>query len=273
MFEAPSFVYDGMSSEELGLYIAKVNGRSMTESSSLGADLDVREEYIPGRIRSLFYGVAESSPLEFDLELAAPDVFSRYELEEMASRLAGKQRYAWLEIDQPDLRDVRFRCILNDFKVTTVTGAPIGLTCTAHCDSPYAWAFPNTFEIAVGEQGRAEYCLFNSSSSNRVYEPKMKIYLPAGAQSISITNEDDNNRVFSLVSDVAFGTGVSFVIDNDCRIINSASPNVVQNCYTYLKSNGYKFFRLVKGKNRLKIDAPAGTKVSITCEFPKRVGG
>lgn len=273
MFNATSFSYGGVSSEELGLYIAKVNGKSVTESSSLGADLDIREEHIPGRIRSLFYGVHENSALEFDLEFAAEDVFDRCDLEQMASVLAGKGQYEWLEIDQPDLRDVRFRCILNNFKVTTVTGEPIGMTCTVHCDSPYAWEFPKKFSVTVGSEGTAALNIYNSSSSNRIYEPQMTISLPAGAQSFEISNANDNGRVFKLSSENAFGSPVTFNVDNDRRIINSADAHVVQNCYTYIKENGYKFFRLVKGMNKLNVTAPEGTVLTIKCEFPKRIGG
>ena len=266
-------MYAGVSSEELGLQIASVNGKSLTESSSLGADLELREEFIPGRIRSLFYGVSESKPLEFEIEFVAMDVFDRNDLEQMASLLAGKQQYEWLEIDQPDMRDVRFRCILNDFKVTTVTGEPIGLTCTAHCDSPYAWEFPREFSVTVGETGIATLNIYNTSSSNRVYEPKMEIYIPAGNVDVQIVNTNDKNRLFQLYSEVPIGSEVTFDIDNDRRIIDSIGTSVVQNAYTYLTHNGYKFFRLVKGMNKLEITAPAGTIVTVKCEFPKRVGG
>lgn len=270
---ATNFVYDGISSEELGIYIASINNKKLTNQSSLGADLDIKEEFIPWRFRSLFYGVFESNPLEFNLELASTDVFDRCQLEQIASALAGKQEYAWLEIDQRDLRDVRFRCILNNFEVITLAGEPLGLTCTVHCDSPYAWEFPKKFSVTVGSEGTAALNIYNSSSSNRIYEPQMTISLPAGAQSFEISNANDNGRVFKLSSENAFGSPVTFNVDNDRRIINSADAHVVQNCYTYIKENGYKFFRLVKGMNKLNVTAPEGTVVTVKCEFPKRVGG
>lgn len=267
-------MYAGVSSEELGLQIASVNGKSLTESSSLGADLELREEFIPGRIRSLFYGVSENKPLEFELEFVAMDVFDRYDLEQMASRLAGKQQYEWLEIDQPDLRDVRFRCILNDFKITLVTGEPIGLTCTAHCDSPYAWEFPREYSVTVGDTGNATLKLYNTSSSNRVYEPEMEVFIPAGNEvNVEIENKNDKNRIFKLYSESVIGADATFIIDNDRRIIDSIGTALTQNAYTYIADNGYKFFRLVKGMNELEITAPAGTVVTVKCEFPKRVGG
>lgn len=270
---ATSFVYGGVSSDELGLYIASINDKQVISQSSLGAELEIHEEFIPGRIRSLFYGVTENEPLEFSLNLAATDVFDRYHLEAIASRLAGTQEYKWLEIDQPDLRDVRFRCILNDFEVTYLAGEPLGLSCTAHCDSPYAWEFPREFSVTVGETGVATLNIYNTSSSNRVYEPKMEIYIPAGNVDVQIVNTNDKNRLFQLYSEVPIGSEVTFDIDNDRRIIDSIGTSVVQDAYTYLTHNGYKFFRLVKGMNKLNITAPAGTIVTVKCEFPKRVGG
>lgn len=270
---ATSFVYGGISSEELGLYIASVNDKKTTSQSSIGAELDIQEEFIPGRIRSLFYGVVEDEPLEFDLSLAATDVFDRYKLEEIASKLAGKQEYQWLEIDQPDLRDVRFRCILNDFEVIYLAGEPIGLTCTVHCDSPYAWEFPRSFTTVVGEDGIATMKIYNTSSSNRMYEPKMEITVPAGQIDVKIANENDSNRLFRLKSETEVGSESKFIINNDRRIIDSVGTALTQNAYTYIADNGYKFFRLVKGMNVLNIEAPAGTEITIECEFPKRVGG
>ena len=272
MYHARHFIYDGVSSEELGLSISYI-GKPRSNDASLGADLDVDEEFIPRRIRSLFYGVSETKPLEFDLSMAAEEPMDRYQLEEIASNLAGKQKYAWFEFDQADMRDYRFRCILNEFKIQDVAGKPIGLICTVHCDSPYAWEYPKKYEAVVGEEGTTTLTIYNTSSTSRHIKPKMEINLPTGAQSFEVKNIEDSGRIFKLSSSEAFTAPASFSIDNDRQIINSGDAHVTQNCYTYLKDNGYKFFRLVKGKNTLQITAPAGTKVTITCEFPKRVGG
>ena len=57
--------------------------------------------------------------------------------------------------------------------------------------------------------------------------------------------------------------------DNENQIITTNKETL--NMYEYFNK---KFFRLVKGLNKLKIKTDAGTcKLTINCEFLRKVGG
>ena len=262
MFQAYDFIYDGIPGDEYGLMLGYVGSVSQSESSPLGADLEIYEDKIPSRTKSLFYGV-EETPLEFDLSFVSCEPFSRFELEQIASSLSGKYRYCPLYICQPDLDGLHFQCILNDFKVTYIDGRPIGLECTAHCDSPFAYADPATFSFATA----GNHTIINSSSDNGYLYPKMEITIPAGSTELKIVNTSDNNRSFSIKLPQSLGADTIFSIDENYVV--SCNNSAIATPYECIDQ--YRFFRLVKGRNDLVITGN-GT-VNITCEFRKRVGG
>ena len=76
------------------------------------------------------------------------------------------------------------------------------------------------------------------------------------------------NYQLSIVTDLGM-EGLVLSFDNDNQIITSNRDSL--NPYKYFNM---KFFRLLKGNNRLKLKTDAGeAKVIITCEFLRKVGG
>ena len=71
-FYGTSMIFDGVSCEEMGLvmYDFTSNRQSATTFSS---DLEIAEDRIGGRYRSLFYGGAVNAPLTFTMVLCASE--------------------------------------------------------------------------------------------------------------------------------------------------------------------------------------------------------
>ena len=264
MFNAYHFIYDGVPGEAYGLMLGYVGSSSKSDAESLGADLEIAEDRAPSRVKSIFYGV-EEKPLEFELSFVACQPFDRFELEQIASSLAGKHQPCPLYICQPDMEDLHYRCILNNFKVDFVRGDPIGLTCTAHCDSPFAYMPPQQFAFSIDGSGTG--VIVNESSYNGFLYPTVQIRLPAGSLGIAITNESDRGRVFELALKQALGTDVTFEIDENYVV--TCDDTSIGTPYECIRD--YRFFRLVKGRNDLKFSGKGS--VTLTCEFLKRVGG
>lgn len=261
-FYGSSFSFDGISCEEYGLMLYDFNNTGM-KASEFTTGMDVIEDRLPQRARSLFYGTGYKDPLEFTLVFGVADSsepIDRQEMEVLASWLTEHDDYKWLTIDQEDMVGIRYRCIMTDLKMLEFAGDKWALSCEVHCDSPFAYTMPEKFSYTVN--GTADVVLHSRSSSNRPYYPPTTIALN-GSGDFSVVNHSDGNYETKF-------TGVpqtSDIIDIDSEngiITTSHGLNVYPNF-------NFKFPRLVRGDNHLTITGK-GTIVFV-CEFPVNVGG
>lgn len=173
-FYGSSFSFDGVSCEEYGLMLYDFG--STTHGNSEYASMEIHEDRIPGRTRSLFYGTSYETPLEFKLvfganedSVAHDEPIDRYEMQAISSWLTGHKEYKWLVIDEADMTDYRYRCIITDLKTIEVGMYKWAFECIVHCDSPYAYMTPTTFTYEVF--GSKDVTLYNPSSINGLYCP------------------------------------------------------------------------------------------------------
>ncbi|MDD5021788.1 MAG: phage tail family protein [Endomicrobiaceae bacterium] len=262
-----SFVFDGIPSEEYGLVLYDLTYSVRTEGM-FASPVSIVEDRTAARYKPLFYGTTQNSPLEFTMTFGANQQrsnnyksYDRYDLSVIASWLTGHNSYKWLEITQPDMEVVRYKCIITKLSHIELDLSSWAFSCTVHCDSPFAYTYPETITYLVN--GTADFVFRNRSTYNGYYMPKLVITLDSGYNTFSIINHSDNDRLFKFTN--VPSTPLTITIDNENEVItNTAGLNL----YPYFN---YNFFRLLRGDNQLEISGSASVK--IYCEFPMNVGG
>lgn len=264
-FYGSSFSFDGTSCEEYGLML--YDFASTTQGNSeFAKGMEILEERIPWRIRSLAYGAYYKQPLEFKLVFGVDEYtalngqdIDRQEMEVISSWLTGHAEYKSLTIDQPDMIGIHYMCMITDLKVLEHAGNKWAFQCSVHCDSPFAYTDPETFTYEI--KGSDRVVLHSRSSSNLPYYPKVSIDVTDGE--ISICNEDDGGRTFKISG--ALPKSDTYEICGDTGVVRSKSG---MNAYPYFN---FVFPRLIRGDNHLIISGNG--MVTFTCEFPVNVGG
>ena len=229
---------------------------------------EIIKDSIEGRYKSFLYGLKQNAPLEFNFvfgpnmeSIDAHDPPDRWEIEAIASWLTGHDEYMWLEIEQPDLETVRYRCIVTELKLLASGLEPWAFSCKVSCDSPFAYLYPETFTYNI--PGARTVNLFSRSAYSGYYMPKLDLRF-SGGSSISIINTSDNSRIFEFRG-LPTGSPLSISVDNENMVITNS---LGLDLYPYFNMN---FFRLKRGDNNLIF--AGNCNVSIICEFPANIGG
>ena len=264
-FYGSSFSFDGISCEEYGLMLYDFD--STTQGDSEYASLEIEEERIPGRPRSLFYSTYYKNPLEFKLVFGADEFaaetgepIDRYDMQLIGAWLTDRREYCDLIIDQPDMERIKYRCIITDLKTVEHANNKWAFEATVHCDSPYGCLEAQTFTYPLS--GKTTVLLRSNSTANIPYFPKVTVEM-GSSKIFSMINTDDGSREFKL-TDLP-QANETIVINGETGIMTGSSGI---NLYPYCN---FKFPRLVRGDNHLVLEG--ASKVIIECEFPVMVGG
>lgn len=265
-FWGTEFIFDGIPCSEYGLMVYHFGSNGQDDVSFQNGE--IVEDRIPGRYDALTYGLVQNQSLEYTLvfganmeSMDANESIDRYEVETIAAWLTGYKTRKWLTIIQDDMESFRYRCFISELKLITYGDMPWAFSCKVSCDSPFAYSLPEEYSYTVN--GEEEVILFNRSSFNGFYRPKLEIAIHSGS-SVSIQNLSDGNRTFQFTS-LPGGKSLVIYIDNKNQVI---TDNMDLNLYPYFNM---KFMRLVRGDNILKIKGNATVK--FICEFPVNIGG
>lgn len=260
------FVFDGIPCSEYGMMVYHFGSEGQDDVDFQAGE--IIEDRLTARYDALTYGVVQNGALTYTLVFGANmqslDAYShldRYDVEAIAAWLIGHNERKWLMICQKDMETVRFKCLISGLKLITYGDLPWAFSCTVSCDSPFAYTMPYEYEYDVN--GELHGRLFNRSSYNGYYKPKMIITLN-GDENLSIINESDGNRTFSFTN-LPTANSLVIQVDNQNQII---TDNMDLNIYPNFNK---KFMRLVRGDNNLKMTGRA--KIKFICEFPINVGG
>ena len=267
-FYGTSFSFDGISCEEFGLMLYDLDSSTQGESS-WATGTKIKEERIPGRVRSIYYGKIEESNLEFTLIFGADEhaaragePIDRYEMQAIAWWLTGPDDYRYLQIDQPDMAGLRYRCMITDLKMVELYGKKWGFTCKVHCDSPYAYTLPRSTEYTVS--GDTQLSLYSPSTVNIPYYPVITVEVATGCTAFSLSNAKNGSGI--AFADLPASVG-KITVDGERGIITSAAGF---NLYPYVKD--FSFLSVLPGWNQLAWKEGSGS-VTIEGEFPMNVGG
>jgi len=258
IFSAYDFIFDGVPGEQYGLKLYNFDSASQDDNSSLGISPEVLEDRIGRRISPIHYGVSFQTPLNFKIVFGSDSPLDRYDISVITSWLIGHQNYKWLDILQPDLYSKRYKCILQNAKVVTVSGLPFALQCDVLCDSPFSYSYPEVYAASIN--GSGEIAVYNFSTMNLPYYPNIKIEnIKSSKIEIYTASEPNRKLVFSKTS------GVNWIeIAGESHMITS------DNSRTVYSGCNFNFLRLIRGDNMITITG--NCDITITCEFPMGVG-
>ena len=266
-FYGCKFSFNGIPCEEYGLMMFDFGSPREVSGSSTASGSAV-EDRIARRYRVINYGKIQDRPLELQFVFGANNgridserFFDRWSVEAIFAWLTGHDTYKWLEVEQPDMETVRYKCRVTECSFNTVGKFPWAFECKAICDSPYGYTFPESHKYSIiGSQGVK---IFNRGTHNGFYYPQMQLSL-AGASSVNIVNHSDNDRLFSLTN-IPNGQTIIIDIDNENGVIkNNRNVNLYQGF-------NFNFFRFVKGDNNLTITG--NCNLDIITMFPVNIGG
>ncbi len=244
-FQAYSFSFNGTSSEELGLMIYDLDNNKNPNDVQLSSPITVYEDKLVRRSSTLYYGSTQNDQQELTFVMGiSPDRLNhhqhldRYEINSITEWFTGESGYKWLNIAQPDMEHVRYKCYCSSIKQIGVGWSTLAFEIKFLCDSPFGYLYP--VEYTYNVDTNKTIVLFNKSSSILPYKPKMEITLPIGIGTISIKNVTDSERETKF-SSVPNPTGMKILIDNENEIITKDGDTGV-NLYQYFN---FKFFRLI----------------------------
>lgn len=261
LFNSYEFSFDGESSLMYGLMLYDIGGTGQ-DDVSFGNKASIIETRTNNRIQPLHFGVNyHNEPLKFTLVFGTDRPLDRYEMEDISLWLTGHQDYRWLSIDQPDMENFQFRCIITELKPITDGWLPYAFQATVVCDCPYAYGFPFEYQYTISEP--TDILFRNESTTRALLRPMLQFQAGNDSGCISIVNHNDNDREF-LITEVPALSNV--VIDNN----NGILQDTVYGTNLYDKFN-LNFFRLVHGDNNLTIN---GTGIlTISGRFLYNVAG
>lgn len=242
-FYATKFIYDGVPSDEYGLIISSSGGGESSSSGSNGVEIVTQEIF--RRHTPYFYGVSPRPVMEFEVEISTTEnEITAEEASQIQSWLFGSTNYKKLRIQQPDMEDYYYNCILNNPKVIKVGNIIRGFTCDVICDSPFAWGQE---EIITISQSNRHHDIYNKSEYNDYTYPKLIINMNGSNGNFLLRNVTDNNREFSMTNLLA---GETVTIDGDRQIVTATgSPNILDKI-----NSPINFFRLLKGYNKVFVE-------------------
>lgn len=243
LFSAYEFNYAGESSYQYGLMLYDFDGKGQSDVA-FGNKGDIVETRTNNRIQPIHFGVNyHTKPLEFKLVFGAERALDRYEMENISFWLTGHQNYQWLSIDQPDMENVQFKCLITQLTPISHGWLPVAFEAQVVCDCPYAYGFP--FEKSYTISGTTDILFRNESSVREFIKPTLTFLPSAGTSELTIINHDDGDRIFKIKD---LPSSVCVVVDNSNGIIQET--NYGYNLYDGFNLN---FFRFVHGDNNLEV--------------------
>lgn len=256
-FYGKSFIFDGIPSENYGLYV--VNFKSGEIDSPGGSGIEIYKTEIYRRPVPFMYGVSQRPVLEFPITIGSPEYLSGADRSIIQSWLFGQSEYKKLQIVQCDLDTSYFNCLLTNPTIKYVGNLAIAWECTVVCDRPWAIEYPKTSSLPIS----GNYNYFNKSANADYTYPSLTFTLSSIGDFFQIVNLDDVNRTF-LFDDLT--ASESITVDNDRKIITSSLG-----LYRIDKFN-LNWLRLKKGLNRLVITGQI-TSATMTVQNAVKVGG
>lgn len=251
-FTADSFIFDGVSSEEFGLYLYSFNRQSQN-NGVFGGSASILESRLSARPSPLHYGVVRNDPAEFDLIFGTVDScpIDRFKAAAIAQWLVGHQDYRWLQICQNDLDHVSYKCIVDSLEQLPVNNDTVAFLAKVRCDSPYAYSALQEIEISSALSSSKRY--FSPSNIHDPHYPIMEITVGQNTTDVSIWTDRDTDHKFEL-SDLQISTQTVITVDNLNQVISGGEEN-------WYKHFNFNFLRIWPGENIINVNGNCSVKI------------
>lgn len=252
--ENSSFIFNGVKSSDMGLYIVRVDQSGTVETPFFGGQ-DLNEEVNKISGESYLYGTA-MQPIEFTVTVSLlEEEWTPQKRREVAKWLIGKEYRSFQTTD--DMGKCYY-AVCTEFPVISVSNGMGYGDITFRTNAPYAWTstFVDYFDLSSNlDTSMIE--VNNKSNILKYYEPKIEVELVEGGD-FTLRNLSDGGREFSLVN---LSTGETVSVDNKNKFIESSLPL----SYRFENFNR-NWLRLVQGVNRIEVSG--SVKIKIKAQYP-----
>lgn len=252
MYKNYEFTFADMPASIFGMFVCDIGNKSHSDNE-FGNRANIVETRIANRITPLHYGVRyHDEPLRFTLIFGSEQYMDRYQMQEVANWLTGYQEYQWLSIDQPDMENIQFHCLIESLTPISIRRLPIAFEAKIVCDCPYGYSYP--FEQEIQVDGSAELRFYNDSTIKEHLSPDLKVELSPDCRDFAIVNQTTG-------AEMRFETlpagGITILADNENKVLRDANGQ-----YDLYDFFNFQFFDLASGDNYLTVEGTGIVTIS-----------
>lgn len=258
-FYAYNFTFDGKSSEDYGLFICSIGSKSSSPEDGGGA-VNIHTDKTNKMDHNYLLGTSYDNVLSFTLTFGCKQGKTRLEVSEINNWLIGHDDYKKLYIEQEDMVNIYFNCILNDFKIVSIAGIPYAFECEVVCDRGWGLENEKDYIYNVSSTGNS-FSHNNTSHTNKITLPVLTIKMSGGGD-ITITNVTNDNYQTKLTG---LNSGEIITLDCENEIILS-SLGLMR-----LSNFNKHWFELLPGNNNITITGNI-SEIKITYSNIRKVG-
>jgi len=251
-----SFIFDGINSQDMGLYIVRIGGSSEITSPFAPAQNIVEEKRYKNHIPA-FYRV-EKEPLEFEIICSLLDEEFTPEKKMQLNRWLLHEEYKeFISEDNPNI----IYNVVSTEQIDLITfGSFKGyIKIKFRADAPWGWSssFFNAFNLTESVSPTiiqvTNYC-----NTQTYYYPEIEFTLAGTNTGITIKNFSNSGETLQFIG---LSETETVYVNNDSKIIISDTG-----LYRIGKLVNKKFLSLVYGVNRIEITGKC--TISFRCKFP-----
>lgn len=236
-----SFIYDGISSDEMGISLARLNGGMIDKTYVSGKE--ILEQFPNNSLYPHFFGI-KYQPLTFSLVFTCEDdLMDSTKLFEVANWLCQNEYKPFISSDNPS---IQYYCMAINQASFMTNGLNQGyFELEFRCRDGFGWTIPivEAFDF-TGISTTQTIELTNYSNVLDYYYPEIEFTLTGTNTGLSLVNTNDGGREFAFTG---LNTTEEIYTDGQKRIILSDTG-----LNRFNKFNN-KFFRLKKGVNNIQV--------------------
>lgn len=246
--ESLHFIYDGKTSDEMGLYIMRIDSSGGFVEVPFWGEAEIEEERYHNKLTPYYFSISYE-PIEFTVQFVLADKYMQ------PKKWTPQERYKigeWLAPNgykpfqtSDDLGKIYYAMCVSPVNLHLLNTKGY-IEVTFRTNSPFAWTTPIADTINLSDNTSTRIIeLENRSNVLKYYYPQLEIELVNNETNVSLRNLSDGGRVFSF-EELLPNEIVS--VDNKNKLILSNNP--LSNPFKKFNRN---WFRLVKGINRIEI--------------------
>ena len=251
--ESKHFVYDGVKSKEMGIYIVRIGGGGA--SSPFFGGQTPKEERLAKKLTPYVYGM-DYTPIEFTLTLSPLDEEWTPKKREEIGKWLVTESYKPFQTDD-DMGKVYYAMVTSapDFTLFSQKGY---IEVNFKTTSPYAWTLPRITEHSVPEGDGVVLEWLNKSNISGLYYPEIEIELLGNNREIEVRNLSNGGKGFSIKD---LHKHQTLAIDNENEFLKSS----LEGDNLFKKFSG-DWLGLVYGVNRIEVKGAC--KIWTRMQFP-----
>lgn len=262
--ESMYFIFDGVKSSDMDLYIMRIEHGGFIETPYMGG-LDIEEEKISKRLTPYFYGV-NREPIEFTVQFVPMD--RRGNLKEWTPQ----ERYKigkWLIHDtykpfqtSDDLGKYYYAMITEPVDISTMNRQGY-MEVTFRTNSPFAWSpvYIDSFDLSDNTAAEIKE-LENNSNVLKYYRPKIEFELVGDTTDVQFRNLSNGGRVMKFENLIP-----NEIISIDCENEIIKSNRQTSNPFSKFNIGMRRYWLdLVYGINHIEITG--AIKLYVKSQFP-----